>query len=144
MITIRERINIAKDEKKYKKRYEIMKYQSKGQKQIVIERIDGRDRCSLIMKSHDETQLNELKQSLESRGIKATIMNGIYGRQAYVFGLVMPMSNGIIKVDIKKDFENFLDRLQEDFVYGKPINDYDFFTSEEKDILERWYRHPIL
>ena len=107
--------------------------------ELMIDRPDGKDRCSLILSSYDTPQLKELKESLKKRGIESDLLEDFNGGKIdFKFNLT-PDRTGE-EFDIEEDFDNFLIFLDRYFMYGKPVRDIEFFTKEEKEIMRKWYK----
>lgn len=100
--------------------------------ELMIDRPDGKDRCSLIITSYDTPQLKELQKRLEERGIGSDLLEGFKGgKTAFKFDLTP--RDGTYG-EIETDFLDKMKFLERNFVYGKPVKDIEFFTVEEKKL----------
>lgn len=107
--------------------------------ELLIERPDGKDRCSLIITSYDNLQLKNIKESLENRGRNSRLLENFRGGGSdFKFNLMPEVYKG--KLNILEDFNNFIEFVDKYFAYGKPVKDLDFFTKEEKEMLTKWYK----
>lgn len=107
--------------------------------ELMIDRPDGKDRCSLILSSYDTPQLKELKESLKKRGIESDLLEDFKGGKTdFKFNLTPDRNVG--RLNMEEDFDNFLSFLDRYFMYGKPVRDIGFFTKEEKEIMRKWYK----
>lgn len=131
-----KRIN-KKEEKKYlKDRKNILK--TGIHSELIIERPDGLDRCSLILISYDTSQLKTLNKMLEERGIKSELLENFRGGMTdFKFNLT---PDSYTQLNLKRHFESKLGFLGRMFAYGKPVEDLDFFTEKEQYTLNKWYK----
>lgn len=106
--------------------------------ELMIDRPDGQDRCSLILTSYDTPQLKQLQAMLRKRNVESELLEGFEGGQTMFKFELMPRDNS--SLNIVKDFDNKLRFLDEYFMYGQPVKDISFFKDEERALLEKWYK----
>ena len=52
--------------------------------ELIIERPDGLDRCSLILISYGTPQLKEIQDSLRNRGVESELFEDFYGGKQFL------------------------------------------------------------
>lgn len=107
--------------------------------ELLIERPDGRERCSLMLASYDTSQLESIKESLANRGVNSRLLMNFHGGGTeFKFNLTPEAYKD--ELNISEDFNRFISFIDKYFVYGKPVENLDFFTDKEKEILTKWYK----
>lgn len=131
-------ITAWKTKRKYiKEKKDIIK--AGNHSELLIDRPDGKDRCSLMLASYDTPQWESIKKSLANRGVNSRLLVNFHGGGTeFKFNLTPEIYKD--ELDISKDFDRFISFLDRCFVYGKPVDNLDFFTDEEKEMLMKWYK----
>lgn len=106
--------------------------------QLYIEHYLNYDRGGLFLLSYDIKQLKYLKNSLENRGIDCILFDNFIGGNTDCKFEIMNETNH--KETFSNELEKFLKFCDKYFGYGRPIPNYDFFTEDEKLILEKWWK----
>lgn len=137
---LKERFRVKSVNKQYEaERTSIIK--SGVHSELVVDRPDGLDSGRLIFASYDTSQLEQLQAELIQRGIKTDLKKNYKGkRELLKFNLTPECDKELV---LENDFENKMAFLDKMIHQGRPVQNIDFFNSEEKAIIRKWYNNRI-
>jgi len=130
------KFTIRKIEKERNKKRKLL-IKKDYESELVVHHYCGCERGGLGLISVDITQLKNLKESLEGRGYKCTLFEDFYcGHRSFKFNLIPNYKRDKNLADTFNFFLSFVDNY---FVNGKPVPNFDFFNEKEKGILNLWW-----